>query len=231
MTRTDPQAEAVGGAGAAVERLAAVVAALREHCRWTAALTHRSLIAYLVEESYELAEVVEAPGELDVDALKGELGDILYQVVLHALLQSESGGFTLADVARHLEEKLVRRNSHVFRADGTLQPSFPDSIEAIEHNYAAEKERERSTAASAFDSLPGSLPALALAAKTLERAGDRNAGGRACRDPGGRPPQTEDELGEALFDVVRAAAARGLDAERALRTAVRRYQEQHPSPA
>ncbi|MCQ9163524.1 MULTISPECIES: MazG nucleotide pyrophosphohydrolase domain-containing protein [unclassified Arthrobacter] len=230
MTRTDPQsrpagAGVAGGAGAALDRLASVVADLREHCLWTAALTHRSLIAYLVEESYELADVVEAPGELDVGALRGELGDILYQVVLHALLQSEAGGFTLADVADQLAEKLIRRNSHVFRPDGTLQPSFPDSIAAIERNYTAEKARERTGPSSVFDSLPAAMPALALAAKTLERAG----AGPATAGPSAQPatPRTEEELGEALFDVVRAARAQGLDAERALRTAVRRFQEQH----
>ncbi|WP_227878631.1 MazG nucleotide pyrophosphohydrolase domain-containing protein [Arthrobacter dokdonensis] len=212
-----------------MDALARVVAELREHCLWTAALTHRSLIAYLVEESYELADVVEAPGDLDVQALKGELGDILYQVVLHALLQTEGGGFTLAEVADQLREKLIRRNSHVFRPDGTLQARFPESMAAIERNYAAEKDRERPGSKSVFDSLPASMPALALAAKTLERAGDRAAPGHLAGAPAQpSPPATEEELGELLFDVVRAAQARGLDAERALRTAVRRYQAQRP---
>ncbi len=226
--RSAPAADS-GTAGAAVDRLAAVVAELREHCLWTAALTHRSLVTYLVEESYELAGVVEAPGALDVPGLKGELGDVLYQVVLHARLQEEAAGFNLADVADHLREKLIRRNSHVFRPDGSLQETFPDSIAAIERNYDDAKAAEMAAGAGAFDSIPASLPALALAAKSLDRAGDRDAGDRACRDccP---TPQTEDELGEVLFGVVRAAHAQGLDAERALRTAVRRFQEQHPGP-
>ncbi|PYI68447.1 nucleotide pyrophosphohydrolase [Arthrobacter livingstonensis] len=269
MTRTDPPEPSCGtavGAAAAVERLAAVISELREHCLWTAALTHGSLITYLVEESYELADVVESPGALDVEALKGELGDILYQVMLHTRLQAEAGGFTLADVADHLREKLIRRNSHVFHPDGTLRDGFPDSIAEIERNYAAEKGRERSGSESVFDSLPASLPALALAAKTLERAeaadghgerarrdqaaggdlravgagaslravgagGDRDQdavdpGDRTRRDPAAaaNAPHSEDELGELLFDVVRAAQSRGLDAERALRSAVRHFQ-------
>ncbi|MGO4382901.1 MazG nucleotide pyrophosphohydrolase domain-containing protein [Specibacter sp. RAF43] len=246
MTRTNP------ALGVAVERLAAVITDLREHCLWTAALTHESLITYLIEESYELADVVEAgPGPLDVGELKGELGDILYQVMLHSRLQEEAGGFTLADVADHLREKLVRRNSHVFRGDGTLQERFPQSIAEIERNYAAAKSAEGfgapgAPAASVYGSLPASLPALALAAKTLDRAVAAGLGGTlppsasspgpalsgpSLPGPGGPgpggpdgPPQTEDELGELLFDVVRAARARGLDAERALRNAVRRYQ-------
>jgi uncharacterized protein YabN with tetrapyrrole methylase and pyrophosphatase domain len=220
MTRSSP--EPASGAGAAIEQLVDVVAALREHCLWTAALTHESLIAYLIEESYELADVVEAPGPLDAGELKGELGDILYQVLLHARLQEESGGFALADVAEQLRAKLIRRNSHVFRPDGTLQPRFPETIAEIEGNYAAVKAAERDSSGSetsVFDSLPASMPALALAAKTLDRAGGRDQG-LDKRDH----PQTEDELGEMLLDVVRAAREQGLDAERALRAAVRRLQ-------
>ncbi|WP_125610673.1 MazG nucleotide pyrophosphohydrolase domain-containing protein [Specibacter cremeus] len=267
MSSTDADTGGVNAPGAAVDRLVQVVAALREHCLWTAALTHESLVAYLIEESYELADVVEAgAGPLDDGALEGELADILYQVLLHARLQEEAGGFTLADVADHLREKLIRRNRHVFRADGTLQPRFPDSIAEIERSYGAAKAAERVGAgpdgSSVFSSLPASLPALALAAKSLERAGagdraqlsgDRAqlSGDRACRDPGprqarppvverggdracrdpGDPPQTEDELGDFLLNAVRAARANGLDPERALRGAVRRFQagvDAHP---
>nr|WP_276609775.1 MazG nucleotide pyrophosphohydrolase domain-containing protein [Arthrobacter silviterrae] len=203
--------------------MAEVIAQLRRHCRWTAALTHESLMAYLIEEAYELADVVEAPGPLDADALKGELGDVLYQVMLHSLLQSETGGFTLADVAETLRAKLVRRNSHVFRPDGSLQDHFPESIAEIERSYEAAKAVEKPRGHTVFDSLPASLPALSLAAETLDRVEGR-ADGRASRAQGD-PPQTEDELGELLFDVVRAARAQGLDAERALRTAVRRFQQ------
>ncbi|ALE05084.1 hypothetical protein AL755_05605 [Arthrobacter sp. ERGS1:01] len=234
MTRTDPPlfadspADASASAGESVERLVAVIAELREHCLWTAALTHESLITYLIEESYELADVVESDGPADMAELKGELGDILYQVVLHSTLAEESKAFTLADVADHLRNKLVRRNSHVFRPDGSLQDSFPKTIAEIERNYAAAKAAERpgipDVSAGVFDSLPASLPALALAAKTLDRdPGLDKSGPRSS----GENPQTEAELGELLFDVVRGAHSRGLDPERALRLAVRRFQEGH----
>lgn len=208
-------------AGDAISELQQIVAQLREHCLWTAALTHESLISYLIEESYELADVVES-GSLDVAELKGELGDILYQVLLHSRLQEESGGFTLADVAQQLRSKLIRRNSHVFRSDGTLQPSFPTTVAEIESNYAGVKAAERADAGepSIFASLPESLPALALAAKTLDRAGLAAPVVQAGREQ----PRTEAELGELLFDVVRGAQAQGLDPERALRNAVRAFQ-------
>ncbi|WP_427016650.1 MazG nucleotide pyrophosphohydrolase domain-containing protein [Pseudarthrobacter sp. P1] len=263
--RPSPAAAAPGAAtpGAAVDRLVQVVAALREHCAWTAALTHESLLAYLIEEAYELTEVVEdGAGAPDAGELKGELADILYQVLLHARLQEEAGTFALADVAEHLRAKLIRRNSHVFRPDGTLRESFPESIAEIERSYAAAKSAERGvpaadaaladTRASVFGTLPAAMPALALAAKTLERAGlaglddgfgaagtaalatGTGAAGPAIAGtatgtagaagvPVGRTPQTEAELGELLFAVVRSARAHGLDAERALRTAVRQF--------
>lgn len=208
-------------AGDAISELQQIVAQLREHCLWTAALTHESLISYLIEESYELADVVESDS-LDVAELKGELGDILYQVLLHSRLQDEAGGFTLTDVAQQLRSKLIRRNSHVFRSDGSLQPSFPTTIAEIERNYAGVKAAERADAGepSIFASLPASLPALALAAKTLERAALIAPVGPA----GSEPSRTETELGELLFDVVRGARGQGLDPERALRNAVRAFQ-------
>src|SRR5919205_4642384 len=106
-----------------VERLLEVVAQLREHCLWTRQLTHESLVGYLVEEAHELADAVTAgrPGGaeagMDPEELKGELADVLYQVVLHARLQEEQGSFSFEDVAAYLAAKLVRRNRHVFRPD------------------------------------------------------------------------------------------------------------------
>ncbi|GAA4657034.1 MazG nucleotide pyrophosphohydrolase domain-containing protein [Arthrobacter cryoconiti] len=212
--------EPVETGGAAVERLAEVIAALREHCAWTAALTHESLISYLLEEAHELTGVVEAPGPLDTAELVGELGDVLYQVMLHALLAQEAGAFTLADVAQTLHAKLIRRNPHVFHPDGTLADHFPDSIAEIERSYEAAKSAEPAAAMGTFGSIPPTLPALSLAAKTLDRLWGR---GVEQPLPAGHP-QTEEELGKVLFDVVRGARTQGLDAERALRAEVRRVQ-------
>jgi uncharacterized protein YabN with tetrapyrrole methylase and pyrophosphatase domain len=217
---------------AAVDSVVQVVAQLRHHCRWTAALTHESLLAYLIEESYELTDLVETSGgNPDPGELRGELADILYQVLLHARLQEEAGAFGLAEVANHLRAKLIRRNSHVFRPDGTLQDRFPDSIAEIEQNYAAAKAAEHSGSAgdgapedlraSVFGTLPASMPALALAAKTIERARAAGLDTGVRGGHAGGEPQTEDELGELLFAVVRSAQAKGLDAERALRNTIR----------
>lgn len=210
-------------------RLADVVAALREHCPWTAALTRDSLTTYLLEESYELIEALEAGRK---EEIASELGDILLQVVLHARLAQEDGSFDLADVARGLSEKLIRRSPHVFHADGALQDSFPATIAEIEETWERVKAAERASsgggavpAASPFSGIPRSLPALAMAQKSLERA---ERAGLSAGEPPAKPGGnigTEAELGRVLFDVVRLAQQRGMDAERALRTAVREFQQ------
>lgn len=204
-----------------MDRLVRVVSALRRHCLWTAALTHESLVEYLVEEAYELVEAIEE-GHPDAE-LKGELADVLFQVVLHAAIADERGAFALDDVAGALADKMVRRNRHVFEPDGSLRSVFPDSLDEIIRSWDAAKRAERPERTSPFEGLPKALPALALADKTLGRATrwEPDAGVTAASEGAG--PATEEELGELLLGVVRDARSRGLDAERALRTAVGRY--------
>jgi uncharacterized protein YabN with tetrapyrrole methylase and pyrophosphatase domain len=250
-----PSGTAPGPApGAAVDRLVEVVALLRRHCPWTAALGHASLLEYLVEETYELYEAVddvtraERPSPELLDELRGELGDVLFQVVLHAQLQAEKEAFDLADVAAGLTEKLVRRNPHVFSPDGTLLPMSPGSeasTDEIVTAWHAVKRREKPSRTSPFDGIPRHLPALALAAKTLKRAGEPagsaagGAGDAYCDGDAGasltsgaagpmhhsRPADDEAVLGEALLDLTRRAVRLGVDPERALRRAVTDYQD------
>ncbi|MEA5456247.1 MazG nucleotide pyrophosphohydrolase domain-containing protein [Sinomonas sp. JGH33] len=232
---------------AAVDRLVEVVRLLREHCLWTAALTHASLVEYLVEESYELVEAIE--DEHPESELKGELADVLLQVVLHSEIAREREAFDLDAVAEALTAKMVRRNRHVFTADGALQRSFPATVEEIIASWDAAKREEKAQLAAtaeqddvlppragelgdAVEGLPRHLPALALADKALGRAERRRALDGVPVPAASAEPEsadgtfggfeTEDDLGELLLGVVRAARARGLDAERALRSAVRR---------
>ncbi|WP_246199560.1 MazG nucleotide pyrophosphohydrolase domain-containing protein [Arthrobacter zhaoguopingii] len=250
MPDAPKSADPAGGAGAAVDRLVEVIAVLRARCPWMGALTHASLVQYLIEESYELVEALEAlGGPAGAEAgtagarteLLGELGDVLLQVVLHAQLQHEQGGFGLREVAEGLTAKMIRRNPHVFAADGSLVASGGGagaSAEEIARTWQTVKERERPDRASAFDGIPRHLPALARAASSLHRAGALGA----LPDPddaaapdgaasGAAGPHTEEELGDALFALVRGAASRGLDPERALRAAVRRFQDSVAGPA
>jgi MazG family protein len=213
-----------------VGELLRVIAALRVHCPWMGALTHESLVEYLLEEAYEVAETIETGR--DEAELKGELGDVLLQVVLHARLAEERGTFAFSDVARGITEKMIRRNPHVFRPDGSLQETFPATVEEIVLTWDAVKKAEKPERASHFEGIPAALPALARAQKTLDRA--ERAGLSPLPEPAGplvealETLESEVELGTLLLAVVGAAHSRGFDAERALRGAVRRLQNQVP---
>jgi XTP/dITP diphosphohydrolase len=213
-----------------VSRLLEIIAALREHCPWMGALTHESLVEYLLEEAYEVAETIETGA--DEAELKGELGDVLLQVVLHARLAEERGTFAFGDVARGLTAKMIRRNPHVFRPDGSLQDSFPATVEEIVLKWDAVKKAERPERATHFEGIPEALPALARAQKTLDRAARAGLTPKVGHD---HPLvelveacDSENQLGDLLFAVVHAARGKGFDAERAVRGAVRRYQNSAP---
>lgn len=227
--RRDVDAAPGTSSGAAVERLVEVVDLLRRHCPWTAELDHATLLEYLVEETYELYEAVDgvsragSPTEELLDELRGELGDVLFQVVLHAQLRAEEGGFGLAEVAEGLTAKLVRRNPHVFTADGRLiaRSGTGPSVGEIVGTWQAVKSAERPARTSPFDGIPHQLPALAFAAKTLRRAGEAGADGPRA----GAGTDQEAVVGEELLAATRRALAAGVDPERALRRAVLDYQE------
>jgi uncharacterized protein YabN with tetrapyrrole methylase and pyrophosphatase domain len=184
------------------------------------ALTHASLVEYLLEEAFEVAETIET-GADDAE-LRGELGDVLLQVVLHARLAEERGTFTFDDVARGLSAKMVRRNPHVFKPDGTLQESFPASVAEIVRKWDAVKTAERPERTGPFEGIPDALPALAKAQKFLDRAERAGLAVPVVERAETPDVETEEELGDLLLSVVGSARARGFDAERALRGATRR---------
>ncbi|MFW6188339.1 MAG: MazG nucleotide pyrophosphohydrolase domain-containing protein [Actinomycetota bacterium] len=196
-------------------------------CAWDGQQTHESLVRYLVEEAYEVVEAIEAEGGPAAHAqlLVEELGDVLLQVVFHARVAQErpraEGGFDVADVLEAITAKLVRRHPHVFGPGATGDVAGEQTLEQLHSRWEDLKKEEKPERTGPFDGVPPHLPALALAEKTLARARKHGLEPRATEDPSG--PGTEEELGEALFALVRAASARGLDAERALRAATRAY--------
>ncbi|VEJ31248.1 Nucleoside triphosphate pyrophosphohydrolase/pyrophosphatase MazG [Rothia dentocariosa] len=110
-------AEVAARAGKAFERLVQTMAALRapDGCPWDAEQTHQSLIRYLIEESYEVVEAVEAPEGTNLQLLREELGDVLLQVLFHAdIAAAEPGGFTIEQVIEGLDAKLHNRHPNVF---------------------------------------------------------------------------------------------------------------------
>ncbi len=196
----------------AIDELVAVMARLRGPggCPWDAEQTHASLVPFVIEEAHELAEAIEAGDEAHV---REELGDVLLQVVFHADIARAEGRFDLDDVAGALVEKLRRRHPHVFAETAVA------GVDEVVANWDAIKRAEKPERGSALDGIPSSLPALARAEKVLRRA--RRAGLEAPTEADAAGVDTEAELGRALLRTVAAAAERGLDAERALRGAIR----------
>lgn len=219
-----------------VDRLVEIISLLREHCAWTAALSHQSLVTYLLEESYELTEAIETHAP-DTE-LEAELGDILLQVVLHAAIGAERHSFDFDSIAGYLSAKMVRRNTHIFFPDGSLRESFPSSIQEIIESWDKAKRAEKPQNTSAAAGMPANLPALHYAQMFISRtrrhaaitetpdifetSGQHNTKNSVpdSEAPAGFIPENEQELGEHLLALCATAAARGLDAERALRTVV-----------
>jgi XTP/dITP diphosphohydrolase len=187
--------------------LVGIMARLRAECGWKAAQTHRSLAKHLLEETYETLEAIDAlEAGGSPDDLREELGDVLLQVYLHAAIAAETGAFDIEDVAAGLREKMIRRNPHVF---GDVRETDPVRInETWEAVKAAEKQRD-----DLFEGIPRELPALARAAKVLDRL-ERAGVPLPEPDPG--------DLGDRLLALVAEARTAGEDPEQALRDAVRR---------
>ena len=113
--------------------LLAVMAQLRhptDGCPWDLKQTHASLKKYLLEESYEVLDAIDAvtakPSPDTIASFKDELGDVLLQVVLHAQLAKEAGWFTAEDVVQNLTEKMIRRHPHVFSTTANTLNSDDD---------------------------------------------------------------------------------------------------------
>ena len=183
--------------GAAFVELMAVMQRLRDECAWTQQQTHASLARYLLEEAHETIEALDAG---DSEHLREELGDLLMQVVFHSVIAAEGEGWDVDDVTRGITDKLMRRNPHVF-GDGTART--PEEIDAAwQAVKATEKKRT-----SPLDGIAPTLPALSLAAKVLSREPGLDTSG--------------DDVGSQLLRLVERARAEGVDAEEALRQAVR----------
>ncbi|WP_211239525.1 MazG family protein [Jiangella gansuensis] len=215
-----PGAQVVVGSadlpGARLLDLVAVMDRLRSPggCPWDAEQTHRSLATYLLEETYETLEAIEAG---DDDDLREELGDLLLQVVFHARLAQERTAtpWSIDDVAAGIAQKLIRRHPHVF-ADAHA-PTASDVGERWEKLKRAEKGRE-----SAVDGVPLAQPALSLAAKLVHRV--EKAGVTVpTREIPLPPVASAEDVGDALFALARTARELGVDPEQALRDAARRY--------
>jgi tetrapyrrole methylase family protein/MazG family protein len=209
-------------------------------CPWDAEQTHHSLTRYLLEESYEVVEAVEmlpadAPGGTRPDdpayaALVDELGDLLYQVIFHAVLADEIGAFDMGDVARGIHDKLVRRHPHVF---GDVDAGTSDAVMA---NWEQIKKEEKGVESIVVGITPG-LPSLLYAHKLYRKAasvgldpGDVDASlarvDAAVETMRADQSDADTALGELLAASVALARALSVDTESALRGWSARFRTQ-----
>lgn len=186
-------------------------------CPWDREQTHRSLRQYLLEETYELLEAIDAG---DDEKMLEELGDVLLQVAMHAEIAAGEGRFDAAAVSEAGAAKMVSRHPHVF---GDVEAADADQVL---RNWERQKAVEAASAGrgteSVLDRVPRTLPALAWALQLQKRAARVG-----FQDPTARPGQdmSEAELGERLFDLVDTARRARLNPEDALRMAGRRFKE------
>jgi tetrapyrrole methylase family protein/MazG family protein len=228
----EPEVEVVMGRsarGAVLLELVRVMARLRgpDGCPWDAEQTHETLVKYLLDETYELLEAIEAGSP---EHIAEELGDLLLQVVFHAQMAADAGTFDVDDVAGRLVTKLVTRHPHVF---GDVEVEGASEVVA---NWEVIKDHEKGRT-TLLEGVPEALPALAYAAKLQRRAAkvgfdwDDTAGpadkvreelDEIAKAP---PDELEDELGDLVFAAVALARKAGVDAETALRRTARKFRD------
>jgi len=202
----------------AIDELRQTMARLRapDGCPWDREQTHQTLARCLIDECSELLDTIDRN---DLPHMREELGDVLIQVVFHAQLAAERGDFDFDDVARAINDKLIRRHPHVFgngRADNSAEV-----IEVWEKVKATEKAAAGQTESALFKPQPPRLPALMFAEavwKQMEKKQLSAGGGVDTAQVAALGRQLDEAtLGRRLFELAAAARARGLDPEGALR--------------
>lgn len=221
--------------GTLFEYLLEITARLRgpDGCPWDREQTRSSLRPYLIEEAYEALEALDSG---QGRAVKEELGDLLFQVVVHAQIAAERGEFTMPDLLRQLNDKMVRRHPHVF--GGTSVESAAEALaqwETLKHREAAGEGRARSV----LDGVPRALPALLRAQRLQQKAArvrfdwpDAAAAWAKVEEEmreaaealaSGDRGRIAEELGDLLFSLVNVARLAGVSAEDALGDVIQKF--------
>ena len=239
----------MSNAGAEFTRLVEIMATLRspEGCPWDREQTLQSLSQYVLEEAYE---VVDAIDRGDLDALREEIGDHIFEGVFLSEIAADMKAFTVADALRTVSDKLVRRHPHVFREDGRVHDAESKerapSAHAALSRWDAQKAREKAATgetASTLAGLPRSLPALHRAYKIGRRAAAVGFDWTAAGDVVGKIEEevaelretlaedpndiarAEEEMGDLLFAIANLSRKLGIEPEAALRKANDKFTE------
>ncbi len=233
----------MSAAGDEFEKLVSVMATLRspEGCPWDREQTLESLTHFVLEEAHEVVDAIE---RRDMDALKEEIGDHIFEGVFLAQVAAESGRFTVRDALSTVVTKLVRRHPHVFQEDGRVHDAASKerapSAEAALDRWNALKAQERAesgTRHTTLGSVPKSLPSLLRAYKIGKRVAavgfdwDTSTDVVAkieeevaeLRDTLSTDPantaRAEEEMGDLLFSIANLSRKLGIEPEAALRKA------------
>lgn len=217
------------------------IAALRapNGCPWDREQTHESIARNMIEEAYEAVDAIE---QHDATHLREELGDVLLQVVLQSQIAADAGEFTVADVCRDVNAKMIRRHPHVFgeAAAGSAEDvlSIWDNVKLAEKSAADAQTEEPE---GLLDSVPASFPALLQAYKISRKAvavgfewdtvedvwakveEEIAEFKQACRSDDVQAKELE--FGDVLFSLVNVARKEGIDAETALRATCRKFRD------
>ena len=216
-----------------INNLIEIMAMLRHPengCPWDIEQTFDTIVPYTLEEAYEVADAIHAK---DMNALRDELGDLLFQVVFHSRMAEEAGDFSFDDVVAGICDKMERRHPHVF-GDESVE-SAEEQTRAWEKLKAEERQHHRSV----LDGIAVALPALARAEKLQKKAArvgfdwpDIEGPIAKCHEEleeikealvGGKQEEIEAEIGDLLFAIVNLARFAQVDAESALRGANQRF--------
>lgn len=220
-----------------IGRLLEILSRLRDPeagCPWDRKQDFRTILPYTLEEAYEVAEAIE---EDDMDSLRGELGDLLFQIAFHAQMAKEQGAFEFADVVETVCDKMVRRHPHVFA--GVRYADDAELRAAWERDKA--EERVSQGAGGLLEGIAKTLPALVRAEKLQRRAARvgfdwDSAEGVITKvreeldeceetlEGGAGHNRRAEEIGDLLFSCVNLARHLGVDPEQALRAASHRFE-------
>ena len=215
-----------------LDGLIKVMSALRgeKGCPWDREQTMESLKPFIVEEAYEVLEAID---EKNPEALKEELGDLLFQVVFQCQIAKEKGEFGMAEVIEKIGSKMVARHPHVFG-----DADYRTSAEVLVH-WEAQKKREGKQRESLLEGVPSAMPSLLRAHRLQDRASRVGFDWEKIADVMGKldeeinefkvamekkeADEIEEELGDILFMLVNISRFIGVNPEDALRKTISKF--------